>query len=127
MPRNEDRKSDNIKFEIEFYEKILEDRPNFTDALKVLAELYTKSGMHKKGLELDKKLAGLLPCDSLVYYNLACSYSLLGDIDNSLKSIKKSIELGYSDFAYINKDPDLANVRQDKRFENIISRNIDKK
>ena len=71
MLRSRNRKEDNEKFEIEFYEKILQERPNFIEALRVLAEIYTKSGEHKKGLELDKKLTELLPDDHIVHYNLA--------------------------------------------------------
>ena len=119
-------KEDNIRFEIEFYENILKERPDFIEALKVLAQIYTKSGMYKKGLQLDKRLIELLPYDSIVYYNLACSYSLIVDIDSSLKAIKKAIELGYSDFAYMDKDPDLINLRKDRRYEQIFSKNIDK-
>ncbi|NQU19164.1 hypothetical protein HQ550_03310 [bacterium] len=119
-------KEDNIRFEIEFYENILKERPDFIEALKVLSELYTKSGMYKKGLQLDKRLVELLPYDSIVYYNLACSYSLIVDIDSALKAIKKAITLGYSDFAYMDKDPDLINLREDKRYEQIFSKNIDK-
>jgi len=119
-------KEDNIRFEIEFYENILKERPDFIEALKVSSELYTKSGMYKKGLQLDKRLVELLPYDSIVYYNLACSYSLIVDIDSALKAIKKAITLGYSDFAYMDKDPDLINLREDKRYEQIFSKNIDK-
>lgn len=119
-------KEDNIKFEIQFYENILKERPDFIEALKVLAQIYTKSGMYEKGLQLDKRLIELLPYDSIVYYNLACSYSLIVDIDSSLKAIKKAIELGYSDFAYMDKDPDLINLRKDRRYEQIFSKNIDK-
>lgn len=116
--KNKSEKNDN--FEIEFYKKIIKERPNFIEALKVLAELYTKSGEYKKGLELDKRLAELLPNDNIVRYNLACSYSLLEDIDNSLKSIRQAVALGYSDFEYMNNDSDLKNLRIDKRFEEIF-------
>ncbi|MFC1709599.1 hypothetical protein ACFL2J_06065 [Candidatus Omnitrophota bacterium] len=126
MLKGKDDKSSEQKFEIEFYENIIQKRPNFIEALKALAETYTKSGECKKGLELDKRLVKLLPDDYIVHYNLACSYSLLGDIDNALKSMRQAIALGYDDFDYINKDPDLANLRSDKRFEEIFSKNIDK-
>ena len=119
-------KEDNQKFEIEFYENILKERPNFIEALRVLAETYTRAGEYKKGLELDQRLAELLPEDHIVHYNLACSYSLLGDVDSALKNIRKAIALGYHDFDFMNQDPDLANLRADKRFEEVFSRKVDK-
>jgi tetratricopeptide (TPR) repeat protein len=127
MLRKKDSEKDNESFQINFYEKILWERPNFIEALKALAELYTKSGQYDKGLKLDRRLSELLPQDTIVYYNLACSQSLIGDIDSSLESIKKAIALGYNDFSYMNNDSDLANLRADKRFEEIYSRYIDKK
>ncbi|MDD5618557.1 MAG: hypothetical protein PHG69_05630 [Candidatus Omnitrophica bacterium] len=122
MLRDAARKQKDINFEIEFYENILKDRPDFVEALKALAELYTKSGKYDKGLELDKRLIGLVPEDDIVYYNLACSYSLLQDIDNSLEAIKKAVKLGYSDFSYMHNDPDLENLRKDRRFAEVFSK-----
>lgn len=124
MATNKEKKENSTQFEIEFYERILKEQPNFIEVLKVLAELYTKNGMYKEGLKLDKRLAGLLPNDAIVNYNLACSYSLLSDLDESFRALKKAINLGYNDFIHMNKDPDLANLRKDKRFEEIISKNI---
>lgn len=122
MLKDAARKQKDTNFEIEFYENILKDRPDFVEALKALAELYTKSGKYDKGLELDKRLIGLVPEDDIVYYNLACSYSLLQDIDNSLDAIKKAVKLGYSDFSYMHNDPDLENLRKDRRFTEVFSK-----
>jgi tetratricopeptide (TPR) repeat protein len=124
MQRDAAKKEDNTQFEISFYENILKDNPNFVEALKVLAELYTKSGRYQEGLELDKRLISIVPDDAIVYYNLACSYSLLQDIDKSLDAIKKAVELGYRDFSYMHKDPDLENLRKDKRFLEIFSKEL---
>ena len=105
-----------LDFQIEFYEKILEEKPDFIDTLIALADAYTKRGLYQKGLQLDLRLSKLKKNDPIVYYNLACSYSLLEEIENSLKSLEKAIYLGYDDFGYMKKDPDLENVRKDKRF-----------
>lgn len=118
------KREDNLEFEINFYEKILEERPNFIEALKMLAQLYTLTGQYNKGLELDKRLAQLLVCDPIIFYNLACSYSLMGDIDKSLQALRDALEKGYRDFSYMDKDPDLANLKKDKRFDELLSKNI---
>jgi len=88
--------------------------------MKVLAELYTKNKEYEKGLKLDQKLSKLLPNNEIVYYNLACSYSLLGKIDKAFEALKKAILLGYVDFDYFFKDPDLENLRKDPRFKEIL-------
>jgi lipopolysaccharide biosynthesis regulator YciM len=54
------------QFEIVFYENILKHSPGFIEALIALAELYTKEGMHDKGLELDRRLAELRPEDPVI-------------------------------------------------------------
>jgi len=113
------KKDDMHSFEISFYENILRENPDFKDALKVLAELYTKTGQYEKGLQLDKKISQLLPNDNIAYYNLSCSYSLLSDIDKAFEALKKAIKFGYVDFDYMNRDPDLENLRKDERFKKI--------
>lgn len=118
--RKNDESEKSVEFEIDFYENILKERPNFIECMKVLAALYTKTGRYHKGLLLDQRLAELTPVDATVLYNLACSHSLLGDIDKSLESLKKAIELGFVDFRYLKTDPDLVNVRKDKRFYALI-------
>ena len=53
-------------------------------------------------------------------YNLACSYSLLGELDLAFSTLKKAIDLGYDDFGYLRIDPDLENLRKDERFQLIL-------
>jgi len=107
-------------FEISFYEGLIQKKPDFLEALFLLGDLYTKKGLYKKGLKIDKKLLKLRPLDPTVHYNLACDYSLLKKIDSSLKALRKALELGFRDFRLIEKDPDLEFLRKDKRFELLI-------
>ena len=112
---------ENIDFEINFCEGLLQKNPDFVEALTLLGELYTRKGFYDKGLMIDKKLACLQPENGVVFYNLACSYSLLGDLENSFQALKKAIELGYDELAYMLVDEDLKNLRQDKRFQEYFS------
>ncbi len=119
-PKNKD--SDNMDFEIRFYEGVLNKQPNFIEALMALGDLYTRKGEFAKGLIVDQKLARLRPEDPIVHYNLACSYSLLQDIDKAFEALQKAVEKGYCDVDYMLKDRDLANLRQDKRFKQYIEK-----
>ncbi len=114
--------NDEIDFEIKFYEGLLEKKPDFVEALALLGDLYTRRGMYERGLKIDEQLAVLRPSDAIVFYNLACSYSLLKEIDKSLRSIKRAINCGYSDFEHLDKDSDLDNLRADERFKKFLSR-----
>jgi len=111
---------DDIDFELHFYEKILEHKPDFIEALMVLGDLYTKKGRHIDGLQIDQKLARLRPKDPTVLYNLACSHSLVKNIDEALVVIKKAIEYGYDNIEYLERDDDLHNLRQDSRFREYL-------
>ncbi len=102
-------------FEIRFFERLVKDQP-FYEALVCLANAYSASGFYEKGLEIDKKIISLNPDDMIANYNIACSYSLLNDIDNAIIYFKRAVLLGYDDIKGILSDPDLNNLRRDKRF-----------
>lgn len=114
------KKSNDIEFEIGFYENILKGAPDFIEALTVIGDLYTKAGMWQKGLDVDLRLVKLRPEDPMVHYNLACSYALLNQTQASLASLTKSIELGYDDFEYIKADGDLENLFKDPDVQHYI-------
>jgi hypothetical protein len=59
---------------------------------------------------------------SSVYYNLACLYSLKGDVDGGLKALEKSFELGWSQFKWAAQDGDLTNLRKDERFQPLLEK-----
>lgn len=117
--KRKDKKRD-LDFEISFYEGVLNKRPDFFQALTALGNAYTARGDYAKGLKIDLALIRLRRDDPLVHYNLACSYSLLGKIDPAFKTLKNAIGLGYDDFNYLRRDPDLENLRKDKRFETLF-------
>ena len=118
----EDEYRQMLDFEIWFYEGVLEGCPDYVEVLQTLGNAYTARGYYEKGLWIDLKLAKLCPHDATVFYNLACSYSLIGELDEAFSALKKSIELGYDDVQHMNNDPDLRNVRADDRYEEILER-----
>ncbi len=113
--------TEDLDFEISFYQELLKENPNFVDALIALGNTYTKKGRYKEGLEVDKKLIQLKPDEPIVYYNLACSCSLLRMPQPCLDALKKAIELGYRDFDFMEEDPDLEFIRKDARYKELIS------
>jgi tetratricopeptide (TPR) repeat protein len=121
------KNQENLDFEIEFLEKLIEKDPNYVDALFLLGELYTKKKKYQKALEIDLRLSELKPDDPIVFYNLACDYSLLNKKTEGLKALEKAFQLGYDDIDYLFKDPDLKNLRKSKRFERVIEKYTKKK
>lgn len=114
-------KSGNTDFEINFFERLIAQDPNFVDALIPLAEAYTRKGVYDKGLAIDKRLARLRKDDPYVHYNLACSYALLGKKKEAIRSLERAIQRGYSDFAYLKRDGDLKSLHSDPKFKALMA------
>ena len=108
-----------LEFEVRFFEGIARRDPNFVEALQILGDAYTRTGQWEKGLKIDRRLAKLCPDNALVFYNLACSYSLLKKVDEAFAALSEAVKRGYDDAGWLNKDPDLDNLRHDNRFEEI--------
>ena len=108
-----------LEFEVSLFEAVLKRDPGNAEALLALGNAYTRRGQYEAGLEVDRKLVELLPTDSTAHYNLACSYSLLGDLDEAIEELRAAIEYGYDDHEFMMTDPDLENVRRDRRFEDL--------
>jgi len=117
-PEEEYRRT--LDFEIWFYEGVLDSCADYVEVLQALGNAYTARGYYEKGLFIDRKLAKLCPHDPIVCYNLACSYSLMGEVDDAFENLKASIELGYTDVEHMNADPDLKKLRSDDRYEELI-------
>ena len=120
MPRRS-KTDELLDFEISFYEKLLRAYPDFVDVLIPLGNAYTKRGLHHKGLEIDLRLIALRGSDPLTWYNLACSYSLLNQLQKSLAALQRAIEIGYTDLGYAQKDPDLLNLRRSPQYRQFLA------
>jgi tetratricopeptide (TPR) repeat protein len=113
---------DEAEFLVWFLEGVLENYPNYVECLMYLGNAYTAMGKYEEGLQMDLRLKRLRPCDSVVHYNLACSYSLLGKISLSLTALSKSIELGYDDIQHIENDADLDRLREEKGYKILVNK-----
>jgi tetratricopeptide (TPR) repeat protein len=109
-----------LDFELEFFQAILNQHPNYVEVLRALGQLLTLKGRYPEVLQIDKRLVQLRPGDSLAHYNLACSYALLKRPDQSIKTLQRAIELGYRDFRYMREDRDLESIRHDPRFRKLM-------
>jgi tetratricopeptide (TPR) repeat protein len=109
-----------LDFELSFFAGVLERLPDYVDVLRILGNLLTLKGRFAEGLRIDQCLVRLRPSDALAHYNLACSYALLNRSEQSLKTLRRAIELGYRDFRYMREDHDLDSIRQDPRFRQLL-------
>jgi len=80
---------------------------------------YFKAGKYQDAIVSYKKAMELMGDDAGAWYNIACSYSLLKQADEGLDALKKAIDFGWSEFHWMNNDPDLQNLRNDPRYKKI--------
>ena len=104
---------------IQFMEGLVRRDSNYVEALQLLGDHYTQRGRFSEGLHVDERLARLEPQNPLVFYNLACSYSLTDQFDRAVFALDQAIGLGYRDFQWLAKDPDLKKLRAQPAFQEI--------
>lgn len=104
------------RFEAGVLERLVERSPEDPELLAALAQTYAVLGEHARGLELDQRLVSLRPEDETYRYNLACSLTLVGELDGACGALLAALDRGYRDFAHLMADDDLARLRADPRF-----------
>ena len=115
-------KNSDPAFEIGFYESVLRRNPGYTDVLEILGGLYTKAGRINDGLRMDRRLVRLRPDNHTAHYNLACSLALCRRRADALRSLRRAVELGYRDFEWMSRDPDLNLLKSDPEFIALLDR-----
>ena len=110
---------DQRDFDIAFFEQVIASDPCHEDALLFLGTAYTERGDNEKGFQMDMRLVRLRPQDPVAHYNLACSYSLLSQLDQAFDALTEAICCGYRDLDHLESDPDLAGVRADPRYREL--------
>src|SRR5437773_7465460 len=119
MTREQERSLD---IEIGFLEGVVRRDPAYIDALQILGDNYTRRGRFEDGLKVDEQLVRLRPADALVHYNLACSYSLTAQFAAVAAALNRAVDLGYRDFKWLSRDPDLAAFRKNPLYKKIRAR-----
>jgi len=116
------REQSQVDFEIEFLGRLLERDPFLVAALRAQANNLAAKGQSARALQLDRRLVGLTPENAIAWYNLACSYAVLGMIDPAFSALQRSLELGYRLIHHLRRDPDLKSLRRDPRFAHLLRR-----
>jgi len=101
-----------LDVKIAFMSGIVRRDPQYVEALQILGDHYTQRGSYDRSLKVDQQLSRLEPGNPLVFYNLACSHSLNGELDRAAEALEKAIRLGYRDFKWLARDPDLRRLRK---------------
>jgi TolB-like protein/cytochrome c-type biogenesis protein CcmH/NrfG len=79
-------------------------------------------GLREKARDLAERALKARPDAFSSHYNVACAYSILGDIDDALKLLDHAVQHGRGNLEWIEHDPDFDNLRSDPRFAVILDR-----
>ena len=113
-------KTDDPEFEMRFFESVLKRDAQYTEVVELLGGLYTKHGRIADGLKMDRKLVKLLPENATAHYNLACSLALLKRKADAIDSLRRAVSLGYTDFDWMQQDPDLDGLKKAPEFNALL-------
>jgi tetratricopeptide (TPR) repeat protein len=91
-------------------------------AMFELGTVLTRLQRFEEGLEIDRRLVRIQPEQPVLRYNLACSLALLDCADEAIEELAKAIDLGYDDAEHMLQDSDLASLRRDSRFQELVDR-----
>ncbi len=116
------REQSQIDFELDFFGRLLERDPCYPAALRAHAGNLARRGESTRALQLDRRLVRLQPDRPIPWYNLSCSYAVLGMLDPAFAALHKAIELGYRHLRHVLRDPDLKGLRRDPRFARLVRR-----
>jgi len=68
-----------------------------------------------------RRALALEPRNSIAHYNIACTYAQMpGKIEDALTALRKSIDCGYRDVDWMEKDPDLDSLRDLPRYKAMV-------
>ncbi|HET6463515.1 MAG TPA: tetratricopeptide repeat protein [Candidatus Krumholzibacteria bacterium] len=102
---------------VDFAVQAVKDEPQSGHAWFVLARAQQAAGNTPAAIAAGEKASTFASVRASALYNLACVYALNKDKDNALTALENAKRAGFADRDQMMKDPDLALLRGDKRFQ----------
>jgi serine/threonine protein kinase/Flp pilus assembly protein TadD len=102
-------------------EKHLELNPDDARALYLGAGALIGVGETEKGLGWAARAVEIDPNDTGILYNVACTYSLAGRIEEAIDYLEKAVVEGFAQKEWIVNDGDLAPLRSHSRYLKLIN------
>jgi len=87
---------------------------------QVRAVALMRSKRFEEAETLLRLLAEEFPGSPSTRYNLACLQAIREQVDQAFENLEKAVELGFRNIPHIKNDPDLASLRKDERFAQIL-------
>ncbi len=91
-------------------------------ALCLGGSMLVSTGDTERALSMAVHARSIEPNDPRVLYNIACIYSLAGEIEQALDCFELAIGSGYASREWIDNDVDLDPIRNKTRFQQVIEK-----
>jgi serine/threonine protein kinase/Tfp pilus assembly protein PilF len=98
----------------------LELNPDDARAANLAAGVFASLGEAEPALKYAERSLSIDPEDPMLLYNVACTYSSLGRIDQAISCLERAVEKGFGHREWIDNDPDLAPLRDNPRYKDIV-------
>lgn len=105
---------------LEVVEHHMELHPDDPRAATMRAVSLCRTGQPAEGFEWAERALELDPDDAGVRYNAACLFALEGETDRAIECLEAAIERGFQNREWFDKDPDLASLRDEPRFQALM-------
>ena len=103
-------------------ERHLDLNPEDARAATMRAVALCRVGRRKEGLQWAERALRLDPEDAGVRYNAACLYAVAGQRERALECLASAVSIGFGNPEWLERDPDLDNLRGIPAFEELMDR-----
>ncbi|MBA2335671.1 MAG: protein kinase [Blastocatellia bacterium] len=105
---------------IAIFEEHLKKVPEDARARVLLANSYAVHGRFDDAKREADMAMVLRPDDTMILYNIACSFCLMNNPQDAMIALHKARDAGYSNAPWARQDPDLAMLHDDPEFERLF-------
>ena len=123
--RNHAKMVDTARRMVQAAEHALSLNPGDSRALYLGAIMLERVGDSRRGQEWAQRALQIDPSHPVMLYNIACFHALAGRVDLALDHLERAMELGFHHSEWLLTDPDLGNVRDHPRFQELLKKVTD--
>ena len=106
---------------IAIYRTLLESNPADASAWLELGRVYHGTKRYKDAIHAFNQAASAPAQRGYALFNLACAYALNGEKEKAIETVRLAIEAGLNHKGMFTGDPDLASIRDDARFKQLVA------
>jgi serine/threonine protein kinase/tetratricopeptide (TPR) repeat protein len=101
---------------MEVFPRYLSQHPDDSRAHIFYATKLAEDGKTEEAKKEGERALELSPNDTLMLYNVACLHSRLGEKDKSIEFLTRAFEIGYTNYDWLKRDPDLDSIRNEPAY-----------